>query len=214
MPLGATARRLLGPRYFRVVGRWYRAIFVDLAKVAVALAEVLPAESHVLDVGGGDGELLNHLLALRRDLRITTLDPAPVVGQWIEERFAKRVLCLPATSLADYIDAGRPEPDAVLLTDVMHHIPTRARPDFLRSMAKLLERAPSLRIIIKDVEPGYWRALLGYCSDRYVTGDRDVSLISRSELAGLLQQTLGHVRRVDTRLFDTDPPNYAIAFFR
>lgn len=214
MPLGATIRRVLGPDYSRAVGRWYRGIFVDLAKVAVALAEVLPADAHLLDVGGGDGEPLNHLLALRGDLRITTLDPAPVVGQWIEERFANRVLRLPATSLADYIAAGRPEPDALLIADVMHHIPTGTRRDFLRSVGKLLERAPLMRIIVKDVEPGHWRALLGYCSDRYVTGDREVSLISRSELARLLQETLGPIRRVDTQLFDRDRPNYAIAFFR
>jgi hypothetical protein len=205
---------LLGPNCSRIVGRWYRAIFVDLTQVAVALAEVLPANAHVLDVGGGDGEPLNHLLALRGDLRVTTLDPAPVVGEWIQEHYSNRVVRLPATSLADYIIAGRPEPDALLIADVMHHIPADARIGFLRSVGSLLERAPSMRIIVKDVEPGYWRALLGYCSDRYVTGDSDVSLISRSEVARLVQETLGPLRRLDTRLFDTDRPNYAIAFFR
>ena len=60
----------------------------------------------MLDVGGGDGEPLNHLLALRTDLLITTLDPAPVVGQWIDDRFNARVTRLPGTSLEQYLSSG------------------------------------------------------------------------------------------------------------
>jgi hypothetical protein len=187
---------------------------VDLAKEAAALAEVLPRGAHVLDVGGGDGEPLNHLLALRQDLQITSLDPGPVVGHWIEERFAKQLVRLPRTSLADYIAAQRPEPDALLIADVLHHIPVDSRSGFLRSVGVLLDRVPRLRIIIKDVEPGSWRALLGYWSDRYVTGDRHVSPISRAASVLLLEETLGPLRRIDTKLFETDRPNYAIAFFR
>jgi len=63
----------------------------------------------------------------------------------------------------------------VLLADVLHHIAESRRPALLRSIAQLLERVPRLRIVIKDVEPGTWRARLGYWSDRFVTGDRDVS---------------------------------------
>jgi hypothetical protein len=214
MPLGPAIRQLLGPRQARRVGRWYRAIFVDLAKVAGALATVIPHDAHLLDIGGGDGEPLNHLLALRGDLRITTLDPSPVVGQWIDGCFADQVERLPDTSLAEYLAAGRSTPDAILIADVMHHIPESARPAFLQNIRTLLERAPNLRIIVKDVEPGYWRALLGYWSDRYVTGDPDVSPISRSRLVRLLEEALGPLRQQHTNLFEADKPNYAIAFFR
>ena len=214
VPLGPAIRRLLGPGHARSVGRLYREIFVDLGKVAAALSEVLPAHAHVLDVGGGDGEPLNYLLAAREDLSVTTLDPAPVVGQWIEDRFACRVLRLGATTLSDYIASGRSAPDAVLIADVMHHIPIAARRDLMRSVGTLLDRAPSMRIIVKDVEPGHWRSLLGYCSDRYVSGDRNVSLVSRADLGRLVKETLGALRHVDTPLFHTDRPNYAVAFLR
>jgi hypothetical protein len=214
MTAGSVARRVLGPRLTRVVGRWYRSIFVDLSKEAAALAAVMPRDAHVLDVGGGDGAPLNYLLALRPDLRITTLDPAPVVGQWIEACFDDRVMRLPNTSLADYIAMGRASPDAILIADVMHHIPEVARAGFLGSIGLLLERAPTLRIVVKDVEPGSWRALLGYWSDRYITGDLNVSLISRDRLTQLFEQVLGPLRREDTSLFGADRPNYAIAFFR
>jgi hypothetical protein len=214
MPLGAAIRRLLGARLAHRAGRWYRAIYVDLAKEAAALAAAIPHGAHLLDVGGGDGEPLNHLLNLRPDLRVTTLDPGAVVGQWIDARFHGQVTRLPDTSLAQYLAGGRPDPDAILIADVLHHIPQTGRRGFLDSVRLLLERVPQLRIIVKDVEPGHWRALLGYWSDRYVTGDRDVSPISREEVALLLQQTLGPLRREDTDLFDADRPNYAVSFFR
>jgi hypothetical protein len=214
MALGPAIRRMLGARLARRAGRWYRAIFADLAKEATALATVIPSNAHLLDIGGGDGEPLNHLLALRPDLRITTLDPAPVAGQWLEACFDSQVTRLPGTSLADYLAEGRADPDAILVADVLHHIPEAARAGFLGLVRVLLERAPQLRIIVKDVEPGSWRALLGYWSDRYITGDLDVSPISRERLTLLFAEAFGPLRREDTNLFDTDRPNYAIAFYR
>jgi hypothetical protein len=213
MPLGPALRGVLG-RHARVLGRWYRAIFVDLAKEAAALSALLPAGAHVLDVGGGDGEPLNHLLAQRPDLHVTTLDPGPAVGEWIEAAYSLRVTRLSGTSLPDYLAARRSNPDAILIADVLHHIPKRARREFLGAVRTLLERVPSLRIIVKDVEPGSWRALLGYWSDLYVTGDREVSPISRAQVIELFESELGQLQRMDTNLFEADRPNYAIAFFR
>lgn len=214
MALGAAIRRLLGARLARRAGLWYRSIFVDLAKVAEALAAVLPRDAHLLDIGGGDGQPLNHLLAMRPDLTITTLDPAPIVGQWIEGRFDSRVTRMPATSLAEYVSHSPANPDAILIADVMHHIPPAARQGFLASVRVLLDRAPKLRIIVKDVEPGSWRALLGFWSDRYVTGDRNVSLISLDNLTRLFEEALGPLHREETALFKADSPNYAIVFYR
>ena len=214
MPLGPVVRSFLGTRQARRLGRRYRAIFVDLTKEAAALAAVIPSHAHLLDVGGGDGEPLNYLLAQRTDVHVTTIDPGPVVGQWIEARFAGRVRCLPRTSLADYIAKGLPAPDVILLADVLHHVPESARLPLLRSISVVLERVPRLRIIVKDVEPGSWRARLGYWSDRYVTGDRQVSPISRERLVQLFEESLGPLHREDTGLYEADPPNYAVAFFR
>jgi hypothetical protein len=211
---GPAIRRILGARLARRVGRLYRSIYVDLAKEAVAVSSAIPRNAHVLDIGGGDGEPLNHLLALRPDLYITTLDPAPVVGQWIETRFDGQVTRVPGTHLTEYISEGRADPDAILISDVLHHVPVPARAAFLGSIRVILERAPQLRIIIKDVEPGHWRALLGYWSDRYITGDAEVSPASREHVASLFHEALGPMRREDTNLFETDRPNYALTFFR
>jgi hypothetical protein len=212
--LGAALRRLLGVRLARRAGRWYRKIFVDLVKEATALSAAIPQGAHLLDVGGGDGDPLNHLLALRPDLRITTLDTAPVVGQWIEARFAARVTRLPHTSMAKYLAQGGEDPDAILIADVLHHIPAGERSNFLGSVKALLARVPHLRVIVKDVEPGHWRALFGYWSDRYITGDRNIGPISKENLGQLFDAALGPLRREDTNLFETNCPNYAIVFYR
>jgi hypothetical protein len=214
MALGPLIRRLLGPRLARRAGEHYRAIYVDLVKVAAALAAVIPLDAHLLDVGGGDGQPINHLLSVRPDLTITTLDPAPIVGQWIEARYEGQVQRLPRTSLAEFVACSNAHPDAILIADVMHHIPRSARHEFLDSIKVLLERTPELRIIVKDVEPGHWRALLGSWSDRYITGDRNVSLISRDAVTLMFEEVLGPLHREDTDLFKKDGPNYAIVFSR
>jgi hypothetical protein len=214
MALGSLVRHLLGPRLARRAGNCYRAVYVDLAKVAEALASVIPPCAHVLDVGGGDGQPINHLLSMRPDLKITTLDPGPVVGNWIDPRYEGQVERLPKTSLAEFVTCARAHPDAILIADVMHHVPEADRRNFLMSINELVERAPALRIIVKDVEPGHWRALLSFLSDRYVTGDRNVSLISRDDLTRLFEGVLGPLHREDTDLFEKDGPNYAIVFRR
>ena len=214
MAFGPLIRRFLGPHLAPRVGKYYRAIYVDLAKVATALAAVIPRDAHLLDVGGGDGQPLNHLLAVRQDLTITTLDPASVVGQWIDPRYQDRVKCLPRTSLSEFVASACVDPDVILIADVMHHIPKSARHEFLDSVAILLDRVPGLRIIVKDVEPGHWRAQLGLWSDRYVTGDRNVSLISRNDVTRLFEDVLGPLHSDETDLFKNDGPNYAIVFRR
>lgn len=212
MSPGRFVRNLLGDRHARVAGRWYRAIFVDMGKASAAIAAELPAGAQVLDVGGGDGQPLNCLLELRSDVRVTTIDVAAGVGRWIEARHLDRVTRIDSTSLQAYLASGRPLPDVLLLSDVMHHVPVSGRDAFLAGVAELVQRAPRLRIIVKDVEPGHWRATLGWLSDRYVTGDREVELISRNELIDAMRGACAGIRHRETALFAIDPPNYALVF--
>jgi len=214
MSPGAIARRVLGDRAFRVAGRAYRALFVDLDGEIAAIAAEIPFGAHVLDVGGGDGEPLDRLLALRSDIRVTTIDVAPEVGSWISPANAPRVERCPATTLAMHLASAATLPEVLLLADVMHHVPPASRPMFLADVAELVRRQPSLRLIVKDVEPGHWRATLGYWSDRYVTGDRDVAPVSREALVELVRGACGPLAWRETPLFARDPPNYALVFER
>jgi len=212
MSPGRFIRTLLGDRHARVAARLYRAIFVDMAKASAAIAAELPSNAHVLDVGGGDGEPLNWLLELRSDIRVTTIDVATSVGRWIHARHLDRVTRIESTSLQAYLASGRPLPDVILLSDVIHHVPVATRDAFLAVVAEILKRSPELRVIIKDVEPGHWRAALGRLSDRYVTGDRGVQLISRNELIDAMRRAYAGIRHRETALFAIDPPNYVVVF--
>lgn len=212
MSPGQLVRTLLGDRRSRVAGRAYRALFVDLDKATQAIASQISTGAHVLDVGGGDGEPLNLLLDRRPDISVTTIDVADVVGRWIAPSHLGRVTRLPRTTLSDYAESGRPMPDVLLISDVMHHIPVAQRDAFMAAIAAMLGRLPSLRIIVKDVEPGHWRATLGRLSDHYVTGDRGVSLIGRSELIDAMRRAHAPIRWHETGLFASDPPNYALVF--
>lgn len=214
MSLGSAIRAVLGRELSHRVGHYYRAFFVDLAKVAQALSGAIPPDARVLDVGGGDGEPLNYLLRLRSDIFVTTIDPAPEVGIWVDPQFAARVQRLPRTTLEDFLASALPRPDVLLLSDVVHHIPVSARRAFFESVGSLLASQPGLRIVVKDVEPGFARARLGYWADRYVTGDRAVSPIGRADLTALVREAIGPLRREESELFAVDAPNYAVAFYR
>lgn len=214
MALGASIRAMLGDRRARQVGALYRAVFADMEEEARVLADCVPPNAHVLDIGGGDGVPLNGLLGKRPDVTAVSIDPAPVVGLWIEERHASRVTCLPGTTLDDFLASDRPRPAVALLCDVMHHVPVAARPAFVASLARLAAAAPGLKLIVKDVEPGYPRALLGYWADLYITGDRQVSPIGRAALKEMLGSALTGFRCTETRLFERDSPNYALVFER
>ncbi|HEX4885975.1 MAG TPA: class I SAM-dependent methyltransferase [Casimicrobiaceae bacterium] len=211
---GALVRRLLGDRGARVAGRAYRSVFVDLDGEIEAIAAEIPQHAHVLDVGGGDGEPLDRLLARRADVRVTTIDVAKEVGKWIAPRHAPRVERRPRTTLAAHLASGAPLPDVLLLADVVHHVAPAHRAAFLGPVAELFRRQPRLRLIVKDVEPGHWRSTLGYLSDRYVTADRGVAPIGRAELVDLVRGACGPLRWRETPLHDRDPPNYALVFER
>ena len=214
MALGPTVRRLLGPRLAYVASRHYRSIFVDLSALADAISPWMPPNARLLDVGGGDGEALNHLLDRRPDIQVTTLDTTQVVGQYIATHFEAQVIRLPETRLEDYLQRDLPAPNVVLLSDVMHHVPPAERPTLIHCLATLLDRTPNLKIIIKDIEPGSWRASLARWTDYYITGDKGVTPIARNELVALILQHLGRMRWEESDMYTLDNPNYAIAFYR
>lgn len=213
MSIGSMARKLLGERLFAVVGHYYRAVFVDLEKVARSVADAIPRFAYVLDIGGGDGAPLNYLLRLRPDIRITMIDLAPRIGGSIAPEFQSRVTTMPTMSVRQYIERGSPRPDCLLISDVVHHIPPAYREGFFNDVRDLIDDAAT-PVIIKDIEPGYPRSLLSLWADRYISGDKTVSLISKAELERTVSRAFGKVEARETSLFASDRPNYSIIFRR
>ena len=197
---GQLARRILGP-YFEPVGNVYRRIFVDLDKIAEALDALMPKGSRVLDIGGGDGALVDRLLDCRPDLKITMCDLAPEIGSFLSPANRAKVQLFPATDFT----VVRGIYDFVTLSDVVHHVPVDQRPCFFEQLAGHCEGWQCQNLIVKDIEPGSLRATVAKWMDWYVTGDRHVRPFARSQFAQLAERYFPPARRVSAM---PDKPNY------
>jgi len=98
------------------------------------LAELLPRDTSVLDVGSGDGLLARKVMDLRPDLRIRGVDVLPRAESHIPvDMFDGRTL--PFTDR---------EFDVVMMVDVLHHASDQRR--LLREMVRVSKRT----VVIKD----------------------------------------------------------------
>lgn len=197
---GQIARRVLGP-LFEPIGKVYRRVFVDLGKIVDFLDRHLPHGARVLDIGGGDGAVIDRLLDRRPDLKITMCDVAPEIGAFLTDDNRARVRILPAT---EFIDIAGPF-DFVTICDVIHHVPVEGRDSFFGSLAESCERWRCRNVIFKDVEPGTIRGTLSLLADRYITGDMHVVLFSRSDFTKMAQRHFPHARKESAV---PDWPNY------
>jgi 2-polyprenyl-3-methyl-5-hydroxy-6-metoxy-1,4-benzoquinol methylase len=207
MGVSAIARTFLGKR-FHSVARLYRAAFVDLRAVAAVVSDAIPSRATVLDVGGGDGAPLNYILARRPDVHIVMIDIAESIGGAIEERYVPQVDRFPQTPIEAY---RGPRPDVALIMDVVHHIPEPQRQGFFRALASLAGPHGVRRLIVKEVDTGHLRSLLGLLADRYISGDKNVRLMPERTLMKRLRDALGKEWTVaETRLREIDAPNYCV----
>lgn len=190
MTIGSFIRRLAGPLE-RPLCDAYRSLFMDVGRCARQLQAAIPTGCHVIDVGGGDGAVLDAILRARPDLTATMLDLKDEVGKFLAPESMPRVDIHPRTSIHHYLAQGG----------------TRAG-FFFRDCVRLLQ--PGRALIIKDIAPGHLVSLASVYADRYITGDRHVQLIAPGELISLLQ---GLGLRVSAPLLArTERPNYAFAF--
>lgn len=208
MKIGPFIRSHLPYSLERWAAQRYRRIFVDLKKVAGMLSSVLPASANVLDIGGGDGELLNCLLAARTDLRISMVDIAPSVGKFVEPRYSDRVQLFPGTSLEKHVSERASIYEAALISDVMHHLSPDYRKAFLASIWQAL--TPGGLLLVKDIQPGHPVSYLSLFSDIYISGDKGVSLVSMAAMKSLAEETISGCHVFELGLLAVDRPNYLL----
>ncbi len=195
-----------------IASKAYRRIFVDLDKVADVLAKTLPDDAYVLDVGGGDGDLLNRLLKLRPDVQVDMVDIALEVGRHVKDIYKERVHFFPARQLESHCARDERLYDAAMVSDVMHHIPTDERILFLIALRQSVKEGGL--VLIKDVEPGHPIAWLGLYCDRYISGDKGTTLISMQALREMIGQVWPAHEAYERGLFDINRPNYLLCIER
>ena len=102
--------------------------------LAAVLADLLPRDADVLDIGCGDGQLALRTMALRPDLSVTGLDVLVRPDAHIEvEAFE-----------GDVIPRDDDSADAVMLVDVLHH--TEEPSALLAEAARVARR----HVVLKD----------------------------------------------------------------
>lgn len=209
MPVGATVRRVLGPA-FPIAGSAYRRIFVDVRKVAAAIPDLGP-QATLLDVGGGDGAILNHLLDNQPSLQVVAVDLASGIGQMLRPDLAGRVQLHPETSVADWVAQGHPGVTAAFMSDVLHHVPRDQHEGLVRDIVAAFRGGP-VTLIIKDIIPAGARSKAAFLADWYISGDRAARPISPVELVDLVGQVLPGASVEVTALSRVDYPNYCMVF--
>jgi 2-polyprenyl-3-methyl-5-hydroxy-6-metoxy-1,4-benzoquinol methylase len=204
MRIGCLVRSLLGDRAFQPIGKAYRSIFVDLDAVVDAIG-ILPPNARVLDIGGGDGDVINRLLKRNADCRITMIDLADSVGGWVESCFESRVERMPNTSVIQF-SGNRAFRDVVIVSDVIHHVPAGMRESFITDILTVV--GPKTILIIKDVNPGGFRSALAYLSDYYITGDKSVKFVHCGVMEEAFARRLPNHILEHSDLEKLDAPNY------
>jgi len=151
------------------------------------LVQWAPDARRILEVGCGEGAMTERLRDGYPQARITAIDVTPRLGRLFRgDRARVRFIQAPVEEIA----ANEPASfDLVILSDVLHHVPTELRDSLLRAIGQAL--TPNGIFAFKD-----WmreRSLIHWAceaSDRFLTGD-NVAYLTDSEMRGLLAQHFG-----------------------
>ncbi len=208
MTVGSFVRRLLGERLFAAVSTVYRGFFINFDRVVSHFPE-MGRGTTIVDVGGGDGAIHNTLLPEHPDARATIVDIAPSIGTFLEPDVRDRVTLVAGTTLDEYATQTVERPDWVLISDVIHHIPVDERTTFVRSVCSFIGDS-DCTVIIKDVQPGGFRARLAWFADRYISGDRNVSFLTANDMETLVSAELPGFSSRHTGLLEDDGLNYCL----
>jgi SAM-dependent methyltransferase len=185
MALGTRVRGMLGPLE-RPIADLYRRYFVDLRTLAAQIREAAEA-SNILEVGCGEGSLVEQLKRHFPGSAITGIDITPRIGRLYHGDRAN-VTFRQAT--IDRIAKESPAAfDLVILADVLHHVPVRTRVDLLAGIRDALREGGTL--VLKDWKRAANLAhLLCWISDRWISGER-VQFFGPGELPALIERVFG-----------------------
>ena len=181
MSIGPSVRRMLGP-IEAPISSAYRSMFINVGELGKAI-DAVPFGSRVLEVGVGDGMIASQIIDRRPDASVLGIDLAENPGSLFEGDRTRAEFRTISTS--DLL-AEQPTPfDAIVIADVLHHVPPSLRTGLLDDVATLLSDDGVLLVkeTVVSRSPGYW---MGRFSDRWITGDRNVSFLREADLKQLV----------------------------
>ena len=185
MMIGRMARAMLGPLEIPVT-KWYRGVFFDSESLARVIRSWISAEE-ILEVGCGEGQLTQCLARQFPEASITGIDITPRVGRLFRGD-SRRVIFLQET-IQEFAAAHPACFDLVVICDVMHHLAWEMHSEFLNVSRSTLR--PGGGFVLKDWEKTKSPiCLLGYLSDRYITGDR-IRYGTADDFRKLIHEVLG-----------------------
>jgi 2-polyprenyl-6-hydroxyphenyl methylase/3-demethylubiquinone-9 3-methyltransferase len=184
--IGPHVRRHLG-RFERPATEIYRRVFVDLDAFAAAIRRHAPPPARLLEIGCGEGALVERLARVYPSAGITAIDICPEPGRLCASKEARiRFSRMSAAELRATDAGGYP---LVVIGDVLHHVPKPEREEVLSHAAALV--APGGMLVCKEwVRQRTLPYLMGYCADRLILGD-DVHYMSEPELCSLARRVFG-----------------------
>jgi 2-polyprenyl-3-methyl-5-hydroxy-6-metoxy-1,4-benzoquinol methylase len=184
--IGRIVRKAFG-RHERLVAEMYRHAFVHLDAFVGSVRAQVAAATEILEIGCGDGLVTERLALAFPDAALTGIDICPQPGRLYRgDRSRVRFLRGSAEELSA---AEGSRFQLVIIADVLHHVPYPSWTRFLSSVGPLM--ADGAILVLKDWvrewTPAY---LIGYLSDRLITGDR-IRYPREQELRALARGAFG-----------------------
>lgn len=204
--IGISLRVFGGGFLFRILAPAYRRFFISI-KMFVKLTVAEDFNGSLLDLGGGDGAVLNLLLKTRTTGSVYFIDPTPNAGSLISD---PKVFKHVGSYLHEVTEIEDLRFDLILLVDVLHHVEPHLRKALLADAIGRLSAHGSL--LIKEVETKGIRSKLTYLADVYISKDPIVSFIPEKSLTELIRQINPGLRISRHDSYNKwDRPNYAIS---
>lgn len=208
MKVGPLVRAALGPLEIPIAKR-YRAFFVDLAQVASAICSAAGPAPDILEVGCGEGALVEELVTRFPGSQITGIDVSARVGRLY--RGDRSRVAFERASIEQVARAHPGAYDLIILADVLHHVSVEERIDLLREIRRALR--PGGLFVLKDWERNSGLAhALAWFSDRVITGD-EVQFLRAPELRALAEGVFGS-GCIESELRVGPQPNNLVFFVR
>lgn len=183
--LGKKVRRFMGPLEKPAI-RAYRSLFVDTTSLADSIAASGPGNA-ILEIGAGDGTVSGALLNAIPNAILLGIDIDGDPGVMFKGPASQATFRI--QSAEDLLSKLGPAFDLVVISDVLHHVPTSERVALLKTASELV-REGGLLAIKETCRRRSFRYALSVFSDRYISGDRSASFMSEAELTELIDASI------------------------